>query len=218
MNSLAAFKLRITAAEGYMELGMPLEARGGFNHRNQTWRAICERYPAMTPAHDGGNPWENPLGATFELPQPDNLLRYIHVLPNESDEFGCRDLQAVGSAVGRALDIAERLKVQSVGFIHIPVAFDGGVSENEEENIRARARIAPAYYRGRAPTKEQDAMSAAAMIGALGEWDDNHSGIIQHAHLIDIGGYFGPFVAPVAGGPCRLPRHPDEDIPGQSSS
>lgn len=146
--------------------------RDGFNRRSQTWRDIRERYPTMRPLSRlryADQPWRNSEGATFELPAADNLLRYIHVLPNPASAHGCLDLLAVGTVVGSAMDVADSLGVQKIGFIHIP-AFRGGERQVE------------------------DAESACAMIGALGGWDASHPGAQRDVYLIDLRGHFDPFI------------------------
>lgn len=149
----------------------------GAGRRFATWQAIQQRYPKMellAPALDAERPWLNHEGATFKLRPADERLRYIHVLPNMKDAVGLRSLGAVGTVVGKALNVANGIganRVSRVGFINIPV-----------------------FFGGRVPTAEHYRQSAIAMIGALKGWDAAHTNSIKRAYLVDLDGGFEPFI------------------------
>jgi hypothetical protein len=137
--------------------------RKGFNRNSQTWRDVRRRHPMITVQE----PWQNPVGVTFDVTQPGQLLHRILVLPNPEDAFGYPAPATVGAVVAKAMDEALRVRARMVGFIHIPVSFGG-----------------------RCPTKADDVLSAGAMIGALGAWNALHPDEVYDVFLFDLGGDF----------------------------
>jgi tetratricopeptide (TPR) repeat protein len=75
MNSFAVFKSKITAAEGYIELGMPLEANEELDQIDADQRAHTEVLALRVKIYSALNKWElmQTVAKRLALIEPDNV-------------------------------------------------------------------------------------------------------------------------------------------------